>query len=81
MADAPAKFLERVVQQRVTLALKDGRTMSGRLLGIDEHMNLVLEDADEVGPEMTRHLGRVVVRGSNVITLHAPPAPSGRPSP
>ncbi len=79
MADAPVRLLERVLQQRVTLTLKDGRELSGRLLGVDEHMNLVLDDADETGPEMSRRLGRVVLRGSNVITLHAPQGPAAKP--
>jgi small nuclear ribonucleoprotein (snRNP)-like protein len=71
MVDAPAHLLERVLQQRVTLLLKDSRELSGRLLAADEHMNLVLDDADERTAEVTRHLGRVLLRGSNVVTLHA----------
>lgn len=79
MADAPVRLLERVLQQRVTLTLKDGRELSGRLLGVDEHMNLVLDDADETGPETRRRLGRLILRGSNVITLHAPQGPAAKP--
>ena len=72
MVEAPTHLLERVIQQRVTLVLKDTRQLTGKLLGLDEHMNLVLDDADESTAEVTRHLGRVVLRGSNVVTLHAP---------
>ncbi len=72
MPEAPTYLLERVVQQRVTLLLKDSRQITGKLLGLDEHMNLVLDDAEESTPELTRHLGRVVLRGSNVVSLHAP---------
>ena len=72
MVEAPTHLLERVLQQRVTLVLKDTRQLTGKLLGLDEHMNLVLDDADESTAEVTRHLGRVVLRGSNVVTLHAP---------
>ncbi len=71
MADVPTRILDRVVGQRVTLRLKDSRELAGRLTGVDEHMNLVLEEAQETTPEVTRHLGRVVLRGSNVVTLHA----------
>ncbi|HXW66271.1 MAG TPA: LSM domain-containing protein [Thermoplasmata archaeon] len=72
MVDGPVPLLERVLQQRVTLVLKDARELSGKLLGLDEHMNLVLDDTEESTAEVTRHLGRVVLRGSNVVTLHAP---------
>jgi small nuclear ribonucleoprotein (snRNP)-like protein len=78
MVDAPAHLLERVLEQRVTLVLKDARKLTGRLLALDEHMNLVLDDADEATPELTRHLGRVLLRGSNVVTLHAPQGPSSK---
>jgi small nuclear ribonucleoprotein (snRNP)-like protein len=76
MAEAPTHLLERVLQQRVTLVLKDSRQLTGKLLGLDEHMNLVLDDADETTAEVSRHLGRVVLRGSNVVTLHAPQGPA-----
>ena len=71
MVDVPPHLLDRVLQQRVTLVLKDARELTGRLLAADEHMNLVLDDADERTAELTRHLGRVLLRGSNVVTLHA----------
>lgn len=80
MTEAPTHLLERVVQQRVTLTLKDARQLTGKLLGVDEHMNVVLDDAEETTPELTRHLGRVVLRGSNIVSLNAPQGPSGKPS-
>jgi len=80
MAAAPTHLLERVLQQRVTLLLKDSRQLTGKLLGLDEHMNLVLDDAEETTAEVTRHLGRVVLRGSNVVTLYAPQGAAGKPT-
>ena len=52
--------------------------MTGKLVGVDEHMNLVLDDAEEQTAEVTRHLGRVVLRGSNVVTLNAPQGAAGK---
>ncbi|HTW77070.1 MAG TPA: LSM domain-containing protein [Thermoplasmata archaeon] len=77
MADAPTHLLERVLGQRVMLVLKDSRRLSGKLLALDEHMNLVLDDTEETTAEVTRRIGRVLLRGSNVVTLHAP---QGTPS-
>ncbi len=71
MVESPSSLVERLLGQRVTLLLKDARQLAGTLLGVDEHMNLVLDDADETTAEISRHLGRVVVRGSNVVTVHA----------
>ncbi len=79
MTDGPTQLLERLVQQRVTLTLKDARLLTGKLLGVDDHMNLVLDDTEETTTEITRHLGKVVLRGSNVVSLNAPKA-GGRPT-
>jgi len=79
MADAPSHVVERLLQHRVSLELKDSRVLTGKLLGADEHMNLVLDDAEERTSEVTRHLGRVVLRGSNVVTLNAPQGATGKP--
>jgi small nuclear ribonucleoprotein (snRNP)-like protein len=79
MPEGPAQWLERHVDQRVTLVLKDARELSGRLLGADEHMNVVLDDASERSSDRSRHLGRVILRGSNVVAAFlplAPPSPS-----
>ncbi len=77
MPDGPAQILERLVDQRVTLVLKDTRELSGKLLGSDEHMNVVLDEASERSAETTRHLGRVVLRGSNVVSVFAAHGPPG----
>ena len=68
----PVQLLERLQQQSVTVRLKDRRQLAGKLIGCDEHMNIVLDEALETTPEMTRRLGRVVLRGSNLLSLHAP---------
>jgi len=78
MVDNPSHLVERLLSQRVTLLLKDTRQLTGKLLGVDEHMNLVLDDADETTAEVSRHLGRVILRGSNVVTLYSPQAPSAK---
>jgi small nuclear ribonucleoprotein len=72
MPDGPLAVVDRLVDQRVALRLKDAREIEGKLLGVDDHMNVVLDDANEKTEEVSRHLGRVVVRGSNVVALFAP---------
>ncbi len=72
MPENPLAVAERMTDQKVTLVLKDGRLLEGKLLGLDEHMNLVLDEGTETSAEASRHLGRIVVRGSNVVAVHAP---------
>lgn len=66
----PKDFLSRAVGRPVVIALKDQRSVRGKLSGYDEFINLVLDDAAEVGNGKDRAMGRVVVRGSQVIAIH-----------
>ncbi len=72
MPEGPLSVVDKLVDQRVSLRLKDGRELEGTLLGVDDHLNVVLDDANENAPDASRHLGRLVVRGSNVVALFAP---------
>jgi small nuclear ribonucleoprotein (snRNP)-like protein len=78
MAESPLTVVERLVDQRVALLLKDGREIEGKLLGLDDHLNLVLDDGTEKAADASRHLGRLVVRGSSVVTLYAASGPRAK---
>lgn len=67
----PATLLENSVDKRVSLLLKDGRSLEGRLAGFDEYMNMVLEEALESAADGQggRRLGTVVLRGNNVVSI------------
>ena len=63
------KMLEESLNKKVALLLKDNRVLEGMLTGYDEYMNMVLSDAQENAEQMTRKLGTVVIRGSNVVRI------------
>ena len=65
----PLQALEKALNRRVVLALKDQRTLEGTLTGFDEHMNLVLGEAEERSAAGARKLGTVVLRGNNVVSI------------
>jgi small nuclear ribonucleoprotein len=69
----PLDVLEKSVSKKMSLQLKDGRVLEGKLAGYDPYMNLVLEEAEERTEAATRRLGTVVLRGNNVvaITIHS----------
>lgn len=68
----PLDLLEKQLNTRLIVMLKDGRSMEGKLVGFDQYMNLVLEETDEKHQEQTRRLGTVVLRGNNVLTMGQP---------
>lgn len=65
----PLALLEKSLNKRVTLLLKDSRMLEGRLIGYDEFMNMVLEDTEERTVEQTRKIGSVILRGNNVVSI------------
>jgi len=66
----PTGFLNDHLDDKIKLLLKDGRTLEGKLIGYDDHMNLVLEDTEEKNEDKHRRLGTIVLRGNNVVTLN-----------
>ena len=74
MSDTAIKILEESLGKAVLVRLKGGRSLRGKLQGFDQHMNLVLEDADDISKaNTTQKLGTIIVRGDNVIIISPPP--------
>lgn len=69
----PLNVLEKAVNHRISLLLKDNRVLEGKLVGFDEYMNMVMEDVEETTPDETgtntRRLGTVILRGNNVVSI------------
>lgn len=65
----PLSVLEKSLNRRITLQLKDSRMLEGKLVGYDDFMNLVLEETEETKEEQVKKLGTVVLRGNNVVTI------------
>ncbi len=66
----PTGFLNEHLDEKVELLLKDGSVLSGKLIGYDDHMNLVLEDTEEEKDDKRRRLGTIILRGNNVVTVN-----------
>lgn len=65
----PLDVLEKAVNQKLSLLLKDGRLIEGKLTGYDEYMNMVLNDVEEINDENKRRLGTIILRGNNVVSI------------
>ena len=65
----PLALLEKSIDKRISLLLKDNRVLEGKLTGYDDYMNMVLEDTEERNADQQRRLGTVVLRGNNVVSI------------
>lgn len=62
-------LLNRSLNTQVLVKLKGDRELRGRLRGYDQHLNLILDDAEDLTDGTPRELGTVILRGDNVILL------------
>ena len=68
------KVLDESINKVVLIKLKGNKTIRGSLLGFDQHMNLLLDQSEEIPSEGdSKNLGSIVVRGDNVIMISPPP--------
>ena len=68
MGNRPLDTLNDILDESVLVRLKGSREFRGVLQGYDVHMNLMLEDAEElIDGEAARKIGTVIVRGDNVV--------------
>ena len=73
--DMAVKVLDESINKVVLIKLKGGKTIRGNLHGFDQHMNLLLEQSEEIPSEGdAKSLGTIVVRGDNVVMISPPPA-------
>jgi len=63
------KELKSYVGSSVLIRLKGGKGIKGILRGYDQHLNLIVENAEEIDSESTRMLGLVLIRGDNVVLI------------
>jgi len=67
-------LLEESLGKTVLIKLRGGRSLRGKLKGFDQHLNLVLEEAEDVtDSENVKKLGLIIVRGDNVVIISPPP--------
>ncbi len=73
--DMAVKVLDESINEVVLIKLKGNKTIRGTLLGFDQHMNLMLDGSEEVSADGgSNNLGKIVVRGDNVIIISPPPS-------
>lgn len=78
-AAKPMELLQKSIGSMVLVELKGRKKLKGKLRGYDQHLNLVLEDAEEISIDLETdeqtvdQIDTVVVRGDNVVLVSPPP--------
>jgi small nuclear ribonucleoprotein (snRNP)-like protein len=70
MAMRPLDVLHNALESPVLVGLKGGKEYRGTLKGYDIHMNLVIQNADELKEgSAVRRLGLIIIRGDSVVYI------------
>jgi len=69
LSEPTSQALESSIGKNILLRLKGGGGIRGTLLGFDAHMNIVLDNAEEVFKDNAKRLGMIIVRGDNIILV------------
>ncbi|RLE95058.1 MAG: RNA-binding protein [Thermoprotei archaeon] len=64
-----SEMLNEALGNMVLVKLKGGREVRGILRSFDQHLNLVLDEAEEIKDKKSRKLGTIIVRGDNVVLV------------
>ncbi len=66
----PVDLLNAAKGKTVLVELKNGHSLTGKLVAFDMHVNLTLEDTEEKKDDQTlRKLGSIFVRGDMIILI------------
>jgi small nuclear ribonucleoprotein (snRNP)-like protein len=66
----PIKKVNSLVDSKISVEIKDEvYKFEGRLVAVDEYLNLHLEEAIEISENTRRDLGIVVIRGNNILSI------------
>lgn len=75
MTETARRILIESIGSIVLVKLKGNREVRGKLKSFDQHLNIVLEDAEEIRENGSlRKLGTIVIRGDNVVLISPTPS-------
>ena len=72
MADEISTLMSNNKGKVVLLRLRNTQTLQGVLQDFDIHMNLTLEDAEDISEEKHEKLGKILLRGDNILLVSLP---------
>jgi len=72
MADEISTLMTNSKDKVVLLRLRNNKTVQGTLKDFDIHMNLTLENAEDISEDNKKQLGKVLLRGDNILAISLP---------
>ncbi len=72
MGDEISNLMASNKDKVILLRLRNNKSVRGSLQDFDIHMNLTLEDAEDVSDDKVVKLGKILLRGDNILAVSLP---------
>jgi small nuclear ribonucleoprotein len=72
MADEISTVMANCQGKVVLLRLRNTKTIQGALIDFDIHMNITLNNAEDISDEKHISLGKILLRGDNILAISLP---------
>jgi len=72
MAYEISTLMNKSKEKVVLIKLRNTKTIQGILKDFDIHMNLTLQDAEDISEEKPEKLGTILIRGDNILLVSMP---------
>jgi small nuclear ribonucleoprotein len=72
MGDEISNLMSNNKNKVILLRLRNNKTLRGNLQDFDIHMNLTLADAEDISDNKTTKLGKILLRGDNILAVSLP---------
>jgi len=72
MGDEISNLMASNKDKVILLRLRNNKSVRGSLQDFDIHMNLTLEDAEDISDDKVVKLGKILLRGDNILAVSLP---------
>ncbi|MFB5627368.1 MAG: LSM domain-containing protein [Nitrosarchaeum sp.] len=72
MGDEISNLMNNNKNKVILLRLRNNKSVRGNLQDFDIHMNLTLADAEDISDNKTTKLGKILLRGDNILAVSLP---------
>ena len=69
MSSEIIKSLDDYVNKIVTIKLRNKKIIQGKLMALDQHMNLILANCEDITNDDAQNLDKIILRGDNIVMV------------
>ena len=69
MSSEIVKTLDDCINKIIIIKLKNKQIIQGKLMALDQHMNLILTNSKDITDDDAKNLDKIILRGDNIVMV------------